>query len=104
LELLKARAKVRKIDIDLIFPSILHPQKPIDLRRPWLEARLRSKISNGMMRHFYASYLAMDGATPSELAAVLGHRTLQMVMRNSHLSEQHTVNVLEWLNQKLFGV
>ena len=44
----------------------------------------------------------MAGATPSELAAVLGHKTLQMVKRYSHLSEQHTVDVLQRMNEVIF--
>jgi integrase len=47
------------------------------------------------LRHTTASYLAMNGASPSEIAAVLGHRTLHMVKRYAHLSEQHVANVLE---------
>ena len=32
----------------------------------------------------------MNGASLAEIAAVLGHKTLAMVKRYSHLSEQHT--------------
>jgi site-specific recombinase XerD len=44
----------------------------------------------------------MNGATVAELAAVLGHRTLQMVRRYTHLSEQHTVDVLRRMNEAVF--
>ena len=41
------------------------------------------------LRHSTASYLAMNGASLAEIAEILGHKTLQMVKRYSHLSEQH---------------
>lgn len=35
----------------------------------------------------------MNGASLAEIAEVLGHKTLQMVKRYAHLSEQHTASV-----------
>ena len=56
------------------------------------------------LRHSAASYLAMNGATTAEIAAVLGHKTLQMVKRYSHLSDDHVSSVVESMNAKIFGV
>jgi len=50
-----------------------------------------------------ASYLAMNGASLLEIADILGHKTLQMVKRYSHLSEDHKADVLERMNKKVFG-
>ena len=47
------------------------------------------------LRHSTASYLAMSGATLLEIADILGHKTLQMVKRYSHLSEDHKATVLK---------
>ena len=55
------------------------------------------------LRHTAASYLAMNGATLAEIAEVLGHKTLAMVGRYSHLSEQHTASVVERMNEAIFG-
>jgi hypothetical protein len=44
----------------------------------------------------------MSGATVPGLAAVLGHRTLQMVKRYAHLSDQHTGAVVERMTRKFF--
>ena len=55
------------------------------------------------LRHSTASYLAMSGATLLEIADILGHKTLQMVKRYSHLSEDHKATVLEKMNKKVFG-
>ena len=56
------------------------------------------------LRHTAASYLAMNGATTMEIAAVLGHKTLQMVKRYSHLTNSHTAKVVSGMNDKIFGV
>jgi site-specific recombinase XerD len=45
----------------------------------------------------------MSGASLAEIAEVLGHKTLQMVKRYSHLSEQHTAGVVEKMNKKFLG-
>ena len=110
LELLKDMAKVRRIDTNLLFPSKeitpQKPQKPIDLRAPWLAALKKADIQDFKfhdLRHSAASYLAMNGASLAEIAEVLGHKTLQMVKRYAHLSEGHTARVVESMNQKIFG-
>ncbi len=45
----------------------------------------------------------MNGASLAEIAAVLGHRTLEMVKRYSHLSDQHLGDVLGRMNERLFS-
>ncbi len=45
----------------------------------------------------------MNGASIAEIAEVLGHKTLQMVKRYSHLSESHTASVVEKMNDKIFA-
>lgn len=45
----------------------------------------------------------MNGASIGELAEVLGHKTLQMVKRYSHLSESHTRGIVERMNEAVFG-
>ena len=47
------------------------------------------------LRHSCASYLAMNGATPREIGDVLGHKTLAMVRRHSHLSVEHKQRLAE---------
>ena len=54
------------------------------------------------LRHCAASYLAMNGATLVEIAQILGHKTLQMVKRYSHLTEQHTAKVVAKMNKEIF--
>jgi integrase len=47
------------------------------------------------LRHSCASYLAANGATLLEIADVLGHKTLAMVRRYSHLTQGHKATVIE---------
>lgn len=103
--LLKQHEPSRSRDTCLLFPSA-KLNKPIDLRFPWETALERAEIDNFRfhdLRHSTASYLAMNGATPNEIADVLGHKTLQMVKRYAHLSEAHTANVVANMNEKIFG-
>jgi integrase len=89
---------------DYIFPR-RDGLKPIDIRKAWENARDKAKIQDFRfhdLRHSAASYLAMNGATLLEIAAVLGHKTLQMVKRYSHLSEDHTRGIIEKMNEKMF--
>jgi site-specific recombinase XerD len=57
----------------------------------------------GDLRHTFASYLAMNGASLLEIAEVLGHKTLAMVKRYAHLTEAHTRSVVERMNTAIFG-
>jgi len=45
----------------------------------------------------------MNGATLADIAEILGHKTLQMVKRYSHLTEQHTSRVVARMNESIFG-
>jgi integrase len=47
------------------------------------------------LRHCCASYLAANGASLLEIADVLGHKTLAMVRRYSHLTQSHKATVIE---------
>jgi hypothetical protein len=41
--------------------------------------------------------------SPLEIAAVLGHKTLAMVKRYSHMSFSATARALDRLNNEIFG-
>ena len=113
LELMKEHAKVRRIDSLLVWPgkgqrdkaSEKQPVKPMDLRQPWEKALKQAGIEDFRfhdLRHSAASYLAMNGASLAEIAEVLGHKTLSMVKRYSHLSDKHKAGVVERMNAAIF--
>ena len=106
LELMKEHSKVRRLDTQLIFPSKINPQVPLDFRAPFEKALEEAAVQDFRwhdLRHTCASYLAMQGASLTEIAAVLGHRSLNMVKRYSHVGDQHTASIVEQMNQKMFG-
>ena len=108
-ELLKEHSAVRRIDTQLVFPRVnggKNSNRPMSIREAWDYAVEGAKIENFHfhdLRHTCASYLAMNGASLAEIAEVLGHKTLQMVKRYAHLSEQHTLGVVERMNKKMFN-
>ena len=91
-------------DSGLLFPG-RNKNKPRDIRKPWCQAVEKANLVDFRfhdLRHSAASYLAMNGATLPEIAEILGHKTLQMVQRYTHLSDSHTSQVIESMNAKLF--
>ena len=103
LTVLKARAKVRRLDTDLLFPGG-NPQRPVEFRRSWETALKRAGIEHFRwhdLRHTAASYLAMAGCSSVEIAEMLGHKTLQMVRRYSHFSPAHLTSIADKLAARL---
>lgn len=106
LQVMRELSKVRRLDTALVFPSPECPQQPIELKKAWATALKRSEVIDFRwhdIRHTTASYLAMNGASLAEIAEILGHKTLQMVRRYSHLSDSHVSNVLASMNAKILG-
>ncbi len=104
-ELLTALSANRKVASDLLFPGkLLHI--PIDLRKAWISAINHANIKDFRfhdLRHCAASYLAMSGASLTEIALILGHKHIEVTRRYSHLSEQHVFGVVERMNESIFG-
>lgn len=106
LELMREHAKVRQLKNDMVFPSVSQSRR-LQINQAWGTALEKAKITDFRfhdLRHSAASYLAMNGATMAEIAEVLGHKTLAMVKRYSHLSESHVAGVVERMNHKVFAV
>jgi len=113
-ELLSAHVPKVRAEYDAMSPAPrtrwLFPgrdgRRPADIRTAWENARDRAGITDFRfhdLRHSTASYLAMQGANPMEIAEVLGHRTMQMVKRYTHLSDDHVRGLVEGLDSSLFS-
>ncbi|WP_395684340.1 tyrosine-type recombinase/integrase [Dokdonella sp.] len=103
-ERVRAFAKVRRLDCDLVFPG--NNAHPLVIDKMFNDATARARIEGFRfhdLRHTAASWLAMSGATLAEIAEVLGHKTLAMVKRYAHLTEGHTRGVVERMNQAKLG-
>ena len=100
------RNKIRRIDTELVFPGKWDKNKPRSFRKPFEQAVQAAGLEDFTfhdLRHTFASYMAMDGATLREIADALGHRTLNMVMRYSHLTEEHSSKVVKGMNQRMLA-
>lgn len=105
LEALKAWGKVRPLDgTALIFPSRETPTKPLDIRTPWTTTLRRAGITDFRwhdLRHTFASWLMMTGASHIEIAKLTGHRDIKSLMRYSHLAPEHASGLVDGLVEKL---
>lgn len=93
----------RAIFSRFVFPS-KDGKKPADIRTAWENAVKLSglrAVTIHSLRHTCASHLAMQGASTLEIAAILGHRTLAMVKRYSHLSTSSTAAALNRMNEEV---
>lgn len=103
--LLQERAKVRSLTDDRLFPPKSGSKSPfMDLRAPFAAALQAAEITGFHwhdLRHTCASYLAMAGTSPLEIAKVLGHRTMAMVARYSHLSPGRVVELGDMLAERM---
>lgn len=96
LELWKKRSDADQSSL-FVFPRP-DGRGPVDIKRPWYDAVKRAKLRDFRfhdLRHSAASFMVMSGATLLDVATVLGHKTLQMSKRYSHLTQEHISGVLE---------
>lgn len=87
---LKRAGKVKQVRGAVFwqFPNRLAPRSPWNRARKKFPDHLK-RMRLHDCRHLCASLLAANGATDIELAAQLGHSTLQMVKRYAHLRGGH---------------
>lgn len=105
LEVMKEHMKIASLETPLLFPGKV-PSKPTEIKRAWQYALTRARIEDFRfhdLRHTAASYLAMNGARLMDIAEILGHKTLAMVKKYAHLSEDHKAEVVRKMNERLFG-
>ena len=90
-DLLKEWGKVRLLDTDLVFPG-RNPKHPVLFEKSWRKVLVTAGIKDFRfhdLRHSAASYLVMNGVNLRAVSEILGHKTLNMVQRYSHLSPEH---------------
>jgi len=88
LELLHEYQRTCRTDTDLLFPSKVDAQRPFDFKAGFQKALKIAEIQNFRwhdLRHSVASYLAQHGVSLLKIAEILGHSSVQMSQRYSHL-------------------
>jgi integrase len=106
LKLLLEHYRIRREESDIIFPSKKNPAVSYDFRNPWKKALVIAKVEDFRwhdLRHSCASYLAMNGQPIRTIAEILGHKTLSMVQRYTHLNAEHLSEAISDLDKKMFG-
>lgn len=100
---LKDEQNKRTIPSQYVFPS-RDSKKSADIKGGWENAVDEADLKDvcfHTLRHTAASHLAMGGFSTLEIAAILGHKTLAMVKRYSHLSTSATARALDQLNYEI---
>jgi integrase len=94
------RGKETRPETEPVFPS-LRTGNALQGSRGWFSTALQeAKIQEYTWhcnRHTFASRLVMAGVDLRTVAELLGHRTLQMVMRYSHLAPEHQTSAVDRL-------
>jgi integrase len=90
----------RKMKPMPVFPSV-RTGESLQGSRGWFTSALEEAKIEGYTwhcnRHTFASRLVMAGVDLRTVAEQLGHRTLQMVMRYSHLAPEHQTSAVDRL-------
>ncbi len=90
----------RQRGTDPVFPSV-HSGNALQGSRGWFPTAIEEAGIEGYTwhcnRHTFASRLVMAGVDLRTVAELLGHRTLQMVMRYSHLAPEHQASAVDRL-------
>jgi integrase len=105
LEIVERRLQQLQPGSDLLFPGPGDEPRPFP--RYWWDKALESAGIEDFrfhdLRHTHASYLAMLDASAIELKETLGHKTLAMVARYTHLANLHKSKVAARLTGGLEG-
>ncbi len=85
-----------------VFPSPVGEGKPLyDCRKQFSNTVKQAGIDNFRfhdLRHTFASYLVMSGVDLMTVKELLGHATLTMTMRYSHLAPDHRMRAIKALD------
>jgi len=76
----------------------------IDIKKAWQQALKRAEITHCRahdMRHTFCTLAASQGASNLELATAMGHRTLEMLQRYTHLDAQATKKFSNHISDKI---
>lgn len=115
LDSLKAWGKVRRLSSDLVFPP-LDPEAAapdggeVDgqdrITRIWRRLRKTTPgtdVKFHALRHTAGTWLSQEGFHPTDVARVLGHKSLAMALVYQHMTEQRRDEIATKLAGAMFG-
>ncbi|ABK98750.1 tyrosine-type recombinase/integrase [Pelobacter propionicus] len=94
---------VRRIDSPYVFTNPDTGTRYQDVKRSFATACRRAAIMNFHfhdLRHTFASHLVMNGVDLTTVSRLLGHKSLTMTLRYSHLAPDHLKKAVERLTWK----
>ncbi len=96
----------RRLDVPYVFydPRTEKPYK--DIKNSFRTALRRVKIRDFHfhdLRHTFASHLVMSGVDITTVSRLLGHKSLKMTLRYSHLAPAHMVKAVDLLDTAING-
>lgn len=105
LDILRNEKEKRVVISEYFFPC-MNGKKPADIREAFERAVADAGLNNvtlHTLRHTVASHLCMSGFSALEIGNILGHKSMSMVKRYSHLSTASTARLLDTLNDEILG-
>ena len=89
-----------------LFASPRDISRSNDFRTAWRTALKNAELTDFKfhdLRHSAASFFALNGAGLHQIAEILGHSSLHVTKRYTHLLETETAKVVESTAEKVFG-
>lgn len=103
LQILRERFFCRKQQTPYVFPAKKRFGR-ISIRKAWDEVLKRARV-DGLrfhdLRHTFATYAAESGASNLELATAMGHQTLQMLQRYTHMNGAITRKLSKAVHERI---
>jgi len=103
IEELKNIYKTRQLNKPLVFASNT-AFGTIDIKKSWRESLKKAEIHSLTfhgLRHSFSTMAAAQGASNLELASAMGHRTMQMLLRYTHLEGDLTRKYSEGITKTI---
>ncbi|MGO9611707.1 MAG: tyrosine-type recombinase/integrase [Dissulfurispiraceae bacterium] len=91
----------RRLDMPYVFHDQATGKAFVDVKRSFNTALRRAGIRDFHfhdLRHTFASHLVMAGADITTVSRLLGHKSLTMTLRYSHLAPDHLQKAVNMLN------
>jgi len=103
--LFKSLLKNRRLDLDYVFVNPDTGKRFHNIKRNFATACRRAGITDFRfhdLRHTFASHLVMNGVDLKTVQELLGHKTIKMTLKYSHLSKAHKEKAVNTLNITIY--